>query len=358
MDTPSNGLPAAIGLVAAGVALAAAGLRWPAIAGVVNGTALVTAVLAALALGSFLGLRHGRLDRTSATVVAGLASAALVVYAGYGGYHTPASQASLSNGTNVSAMCGGIGVLAAYAAYRDVTTDRLRSMAKATVISTAIGVAGFISIYAVGLPMFGVLSALNVEVTPILGNALSTLALGIGMGVTALLALRLFEEGTEYLDVAVPSLQDVAYAIGGVVGLIVVLVVVAAVFSLLGVESGQHSIVEQAQGNPSILLVMIPASYVFVGPGEELLFRNVIQKRLYDQFGGPGAVVVASAVFGVVHLPAYGWDPTNVVAISLLSLVLGGVFLRTENLLVPAFVHGTFNALQFAALYVYLTGGA
>jgi membrane protease YdiL (CAAX protease family) len=43
--------------------------------------------------------------------------------------------------------------------------------------------------------------------------------------------------------------------------------------------------------------------------------------------------------------------------VTVLSLVLGWVYYRTENLLVPIFVHGAFNAIQFAGLYVRLTGG-
>ena len=40
-----------------------------------------------------------------------------------------------------------------------------------------------------------------------------------------------------------------------------------------------------------------------------------------------------------------------------LSLALGWVYYRTENLVVPILVHGAFNAIQFAGLYVRMTGG-
>ncbi len=349
---------AGAGIIAAAVALVGATRSWPGIVGVTDGVAFATGALALLALGAFLGVRYDLIGRTPAAAAAGVASAALVAYAIYGGYHTPASEAALSSGPNVAGTGGVIGLLAAYVAYRDVPTDRLLSMSKATLVNTVVGIGGLLSIYVVTLLMLVVIWAVGVEPTPLLANALSTLALGIGMGATAFVALRTFGDGTEYIDVAVPSLRDLGYAVVGVIGLFAVLIGVSLAFSVLGVESGQHAVVEQAQGNPTILLVMIPASYVFVGPGEELLFRNVIQKRLYEHFGGRGAVVVASVIFGAVHFPAYGWNPTNVVAVFFLSLVLGTVFLRTKNLLIPAFVHGTFNALQFLILYVQLTGGA
>ena len=40
--------------------------------------------------------------------------------------------------------------------------------------------------------------------------------------------------------------------------------------------------------------------------------------------------------------------------IFLLSLVLGVVYLRTGNTTVPALVHGTFDAVLFAAMWVSL----
>ncbi len=37
--------------------------------------------------------------------------------------------------------------------------------------------------------------------------------------------------------------------------------------------------------NPDVLLLLIPASFLLIGPGEELLFRGVVQGRLRDYFG-------------------------------------------------------------------------
>ncbi|PSP79526.1 CPBP family intramembrane metalloprotease domain-containing protein [Halobacteriales archaeon QS_1_68_20] len=349
---------AGAGVVGAAVALVGATRAWPAITGVDDGFGVVTSVLAVVALAAFLGLRYDRIGHRLAAAVAGAASAALVGYAFYGGYQRPVSEAALSSGPNVAAAGGAIGLVAAYLAYRDVPDDQLLTMGKATVIYTVVGIGGLLSIYVVTLLMLIVLQIVGVESTRLLANALSTLALGIGMGTTAFVALRTIGVGLDYVDVTVPSLRDLGYAVGGVIALFAVLIAVTLAFSVLGVQSGEHAIVDQAQGNPDILLVMIPASYVFVGPGEELLFRNVIQKRLYDHFSDVGAVVLASVIFGAVHFPAYGWNPSNVLAVFCLSLVLGTVYLRTKNLLVPAFVHGTFNAIQFWLLYVQLTGGA
>jgi CAAX amino terminal protease family. len=99
-----------------------------------------------------------------------------------------------------------------------------------------------------------------------------------------------------------------------------------------------------------------------IGPGEELLSRNIVQKHLYDGFSRPAAVVVGTAIFAAIHLPAYATGPPPAVFATLLqlfgiSLVLGVVYERTENVVVPALVHGTYNAVQFGFAYLAITSG-
>lgn len=61
------------------------------------------------------------------------------------------------------------------------------------------------------------------------------------------------------------------------------------------------------------------------------------------------------AIFAVVHVPAYYHPDPAVVASSIGvifggSLVFGWVYARTDNLVVPALVHGAFNAIQILLL--------
>jgi membrane protease YdiL (CAAX protease family) len=138
---------------------------------------------------------------------------------------------------------------------------------------------------------------------------------------------------------------------------------ISALFGWLGVESTTHSLIRAAQDNPGILLALVPLSYLVVGPGEELLYRNVVQKSLSTEFSPPGAVVVASAIFAAVHLPAYA-DPSGsalavlntLAVVFVLSLILGALYERTENVAVSALVHGSFNAIAFLVTYVEITG--
>jgi len=136
---------------------------------------------------------------------------------------------------------------------------------------------------------------------------------------------------------------------------------ISAAFERLGVDAASHSVVRAAEANPEILLVLIPLSYLVIGPGEELLYRNVIQKSLYGSFSRRGAIVVASAIFAGAHIFAYSSPDSGPLAtvatllvIFALSLVLGTAYERTDNVLVPALIHGTFNAIAFAVTYAQL----
>jgi membrane protease YdiL (CAAX protease family) len=82
------------------------------------------------------------------------------------------------------------------------------------------------------------------------------------------------------------------------------------------------------------------------GLAEEVLFRSVIQGIVSAHFGVPAGLVVASIVFGAVHLVTgtYG------IIAGIVGAYLGLLWLAGENLLVPVVTHAAYD---FAAL-VYL----
>ena len=89
----------------------------------------------------------------------------------------------------------------------------------------------------------------------------------------------------------------------------------------------------------------------FAGFGEELLFRGVIQTCIAQWFVAPAGMIVglfvASVLFGALHWLTF----TYAVLATAIGLYLGGLWIVTGNLLVPALVHGLYD---FWAL-VYLT---
>ncbi len=82
---------------------------------------------------------------------------------------------------------------------------------------------------------------------------------------------------------------------------------------------------------------------VAAGLGEEVLFRGVIQITLADWVGPSGALLLASALFGLAHF----LTPTYAALAALLGLYLGGLLMVSDNLLPAILVHAGYD---FAAL--------
>ncbi|WP_323190877.1 type II CAAX endopeptidase family protein [Halostella sp. PRR32] len=337
--------------------------------GAVTVTSLGVAV-AAIAAGAFFARRYDVLDRRLAAPIAAVASLAAV---GVGGYAlvsgTPTADLafglSILDISSFGVIVGGIGgVLAAVADWLAISDDRLTSMTRTTVVSSGVGFLGYLALNVASLLVYLVLwLTVWSEMTAMRQQLVGALGLGIGTGVTALAYIRLSDREIDFLDLRVPSARDVGLAVLGIVVIFGGLIGLSYALQLIGVPSSSHSTVEQArQGNADILLLLIPVSFLIIGPGEELLFRNIVQKSMYDAFSRPTAIVVASLVFASVHIPAYGGFTPGVIGslatIFTLSLVLGAFYALSDNVLVPAFIHGTLNAVQFALLYVEISGYA
>lgn len=352
---------ATLGVVLGGIAFAAAALPWEA-AGVGPVENVVLAVLGAAAFGAFAFRRHGVLGRGPGALLAGAASLAVVGYAAIATSGTLGGEAPPWGLT--LAFVGGVGgVVAAYGDGRGLSS-RVGVIARAFGRSLALGFAGLLAIAVwVNVAVVVASSLVAGELDQLHQLALGAVALGLGTGTVALLYFRLTDRSLSYLDFKLPTLRGLGYVVGGTAVLFVLLWVLSVLFAELGVSTSSHSVEQAArEGDPTILLWLIPASWLIIGPGEELLYRNIIQKSLYDNFSEPAAVVMASVVFALVHIPAYAAGATllsllnTLLVIFTLSLVLGTVYLRTGNVTISALVHGTFDAVIFAAMYVQLTG--
>lgn len=182
--------------------------------------------------------------------------------------------------------------------------------------------------------------------------------LGFGVGLVAYLQVT---ENWDLLrnHLRVPSLRDVGYAVVGLVALLGAAAAVGQILSALGIEVAQNQVIALGRENPTFFLYMIPVSLLLVGPMEELLFRGTVQGLLRRAWGPALAVVVASALFGVVHWVALlgtGSKVGYVAIAAALGLILGAVYELSDNVAVPAAVHGAYNAVLFGVQYAMVTG--
>ena len=96
------------------------------------------------------------------------------------------------------------------------------------------------------------------------------------------------------------------------------------------------------------LALLFVVMVFFVGLGEELVFRYILQARLEASLGAVGAILMASLVFSIMH-SGYG-SYIYMVYVFCVSLVLGILYYRTKSLAFVALVHGTLNFFLFSLL--------
>lgn len=236
---------------------------------------------------------------------------------------------------------------------------RGRRVAVALVLSVVLAVLGLAVgaglVRAAGL----LLDAAGISLPVGAGVVLSAVLLqGVAFGGVALAYLRVRGLGLEYIRVAVPDLRQYIWVGSGYVLSIVGALSIGAVVVLSGIQPAQNRIAEVGQGNPEVFLLLIPISFLLIGPGEELLFRGLVQGTLREVFGPAPAIALASVVFAAAHVTSLsGAFAGRVVTIGLLlvpAVVLGVAYERTGNLVVPALIHGAYNATLFTLAYVSL----
>lgn len=160
------------------------------------------------------------------------------------------------------------------------------------------------------------------------------------------------------LGLSMPDRRETGLVVVGAVGLL--LLQYGALFALTaaGVTTGRNRATVPTGDPVTYYLAMVVVSLLVVGPVEEFLFRGVVQGGLRRAFDAVPAIVIASALFAVIHLPALEGAPGERLAyvgvVVLLGCLLGYLYERTGNVVVPAIAHGCYNA----AIYATLLAGA
>lgn len=199
--------------------------------------------------------------------------------------------------------------------------------------------------------------AAGFDLSPILFIVVSlVLVQGVAFGGVALAYLRYRDFGRSYIGIGVPDFRGALYTTVGYVASLSLGILGGVVVSTTGLEAGSNQAAQLGFENPEVLLLLIPASFVFIGPGEELLFRGVVQNRLREVLSPVPGILLASAIFAAIHFLAVTGSPSaRLVTVSILlfpSLVFGTIYELTDNLAVPALIHGAYDATLFTLLYL------
>jgi membrane protease YdiL (CAAX protease family) len=155
-----------------------------------------------------------------------------------------------------------------------------------------------------------------------------------------------------------PTGRDVGLMFGGFVALAGMMIGVQFLFDLLGFEIADNVVIQRGEENPELFLLLVPVQFLLTGPGEELLFRGVIQGLLRRAYGVVPGVVTASTLFALFHLPSLVGDTLlPVLAVLFLSgALLGALYEYSRTILVPMVAHALWNATVFGTQYAEAVG--
>lgn len=102
------------------------------------------------------------------------------------------------------------------------------------------------------------------------------------------------------------------------------------------------------------LAALVVVMVGFVGLGEELLFRGLIQGAVRREAGALVGILVGGLLFGAMH-SIYG-SPVEIVFAATVGVLFGIAYEYTDSLVLVAVAHGTLNVFLFGV--IPLAGGS
>ena len=157
----------------------------------------------------------------------------------------------------------------------------------------------------------------------------------------------------DLVPVSKPTVREGGLIVVVAVALYAVQIGLLLLFREFGLQTGENPATTAAGDPVMYFMAMIVVQIVFVGPAEELLVRGVVQGGLRRSFGPAPAILIASVLFGLLHFGVGGTLPERLAyvgIVTILGALLGILYERTGNIVIPALAHGLYNAIIFGAL--------
>lgn len=159
----------------------------------------------------------------------------------------------------------------------------------------------------------------------------------------------------DYIDARIPTRKHLVTSIGVIFLMLTFQVFFNGLIQLLGAESAENTVVNSGLGDPIFYLYMVPVMIFFVGPVEEYVFRGIIQDTFTEKVNFKTGLLVASLLFGMIHITSIEGASLEallyIASSSVLGLVLGYYYHKTRNIIVPMLAHGIYNSILMLTLY-------
>ncbi len=206
------------------------------------------------------------------------------------------------------------------------------------------------------------LPALFISAETLLGFTIIVILSELGFAAAAGVFLVVAHHHLDYFNLHWPARRGYVAIVAGTVGLLVFRYLSLLLIFALGLPVAGNAIVDPAlDGFRDTLLVLVPLSILVIGPAEELLFRGVLQRYLTESFSTASAIALTSLLFALAHVPTSLLATPDPLAVGVagavlfgISALLGVLYDRTQNLVIPMLVHGLYDAVLFGTAYVVL----
>lgn len=189
---------------------------------------------------------------------------------------------------------------------------------------------------------------------PVVRDVIVQLLRGLFAIGATLAVVRAFDisKPSEWMGIRRPVAWEWGYVpLGLVLAFVWLLGALVLIQNVLGLE--RTTVTTLSEGVRYSRLVTL---LILVGPAEEVIFHGVIQRSLEEVIDLWPAILIGGLLFGVAHV-----DPAAMGAGDLLfyaaqggfGVIVGWIYARTDNLVVPALVHGLFVAITTALPLVF-----
>jgi len=140
--------------------------------------------------------------------------------------------------------------------------------------------------------------------------------------------------------------RGVGYGVIGYIGFIILLGLLAMLQTALGGQAPAGPGFGKMQFGLEMVLLLLSYWTVMIVAApivEEMLFRGFLYRGLTPRIGAFATIILTSVVFGLLHMPGFGW--VRAVGTGCLGLMMAWLRWRTDNTSVSMVMHATVNFL-------------
>jgi len=125
----------------------------------------------------------------------------------------------------------------------------------------------------------------------------------------------------------------------------------------VGAAAVAHVYNLRGEGDDSQLLHALITAAIMPAFMEELLFRGILFRWIEEFAGSWAALLITSALFGLIHIfnPGATWFSSFAIALEA-GLMLGGAYMLTRSLWLPIGIHAAWNFAQGEVFGVPVSG--